>query len=115
MLGERKFSDEYEEGLILSQTPSYESGKYGEKGDIIVVNVSKGESLIELPSIYGYTLAGASQTLSDLGFTPTKVDVYSDYIDRGLVVGYKDYYTGDKVSYGSQIIIEVSMGPKIED
>ena len=115
MLGERKFSDEYEEGQIISQTPSYEVGKYGEKGDIIVVNVSKGESSIELPAIWGYTLAGASQMLSDLGFIPTKVDVYSDYLDRGYVVGYKDYYTGDKVSYGSQIIIEVSMGPKIED
>ncbi|MBQ4257938.1 MAG: PASTA domain-containing protein [Clostridia bacterium] len=114
MLGEMKFNDEFEEGLIFSQSPSYEIGKYGEKGDIIVVNVSKGESSIELPYIYGYTLAGASQMLSDLGFIPTKVDVYSDYLDRGYVVGYKDYYTGDKVSYGSQIIIEVSMGPKFD-
>ena len=50
--------------------------------------------------------------LADLGLTPTKVDVNSDSVARGVVIGYENNFVGDKVSYGSQVVLKVSIGPK---
>lgn len=114
MLGSEEFSDEYDEGYIIHQTPSYESGKLMEKGEIIVVKVSKGTSLVTLPYVSGYSLSAASQQLASMGLTPTKIDAYSDSVERGIVIGYESNYVGDQVSYGSQVVLKVSIGPKDE-
>ena len=112
MLGSEEFSDEYDEGYIIHQTPAFENGNLMDKGEIIVVKVSKGTSFVELPYVSGYSLSGASTMLADLGLTPTKVDVNSDSVARGVVIGYENNFVGDKVSYGSQVVLKVSIGPK---
>ena len=110
LLGTKEFNDEYEEGLIISQTPSAGENQYMQKGDVIVVNISRGSAMRTLPSIAGDSLTTASEKLSALGLTPTKVDVYSDSVPAGYVVGYQSYSAGSQVQYGSQVIIEVSQG-----
>ena len=59
----------------------------------------------------GNSLASASETLSGLGFIPRKVDVYSDSYAVGYVVGYQNASPGESLPYGSQVVLEVSMGP----
>lgn len=113
LLGTKEFSDEQEEGKIISQTPAAGENSYMQKGDVIVVNVSRGSTMRTLPSIAGDSLTTASQKISAAGLTPTKVDVNSDSVPSGYVIGYQSYSAGDKVQYGSQIIIQVSIGKKI--
>ena len=114
LLGTREFSDDYEEGYIISQTPESDGSTYMQRGDSIVVNVSKGSIMRTLPSVAGDSLTTASEKLSALGLTPTKVDVYSDWMPAGYVMGYQSLAEGDQVQYGSQVVLEVSQGKKID-
>ncbi|MBC8533216.1 PASTA domain-containing protein [Yeguia hominis] len=111
LLGEKEFDDTVEEGAILSQSPEAGEGKYMQKGESIVVTVSRGPAQRELPYVEGNSLASASETLSGLGFIPRKVDVYSDSYAVGYVVGYQNASPGESLPYGSQVVLEVSMGP----
>ena len=103
-----EFHDTIEEGLIISQTPAYGEEMYA--GSIITVNVSKGPSKRELPSIMGKSLSEASMILSEAKFKPTEVRESNNKIPAGTVIGYQDYKAGDLVDYGSEVVIVVSKG-----
>ncbi len=106
---ERAFSDTYEEGVIISQTP--ESGVSAEKGVIIVVTVSKGSTNRELPAISGQSVENAVRLLTNSGFIATGNYVSSDTVEEGKVIGYENYNAGDYAPYGSKITINISTGP----
>lgn len=110
-LGGREFDETVPEGEIISQSPEAGEEKYMRKGDVIVVTVSQGPAQRELPDIIGDSLAEATTALGDLGFASRKVDVYSDTYPVGYVVGYQGASPGDMLPFGSQITLEVSMGP----
>lgn len=107
-LSEKVFDDKIEEGNVISQIP--QPGTSVKKGSSIVLTVSKGPQFRELPQIEGLSLSYASTLLSRQGFIPSKVDEYSDEVMQGNVVGYRDFKPGDKIEYGSEVIIIVSKG-----
>ena len=45
------------------------------------------------------------------GFTVIREDSYSKDIAPDYVIWYKDHISGDKVEYGSEITVYVSIGP----
>lgn len=107
---EEMFSDKYEEGQIVSQSPA--PGVSAEKGAIIVVTVSKGLTNRELPAISGQSVENAVRLLSNNGFIATGNYVASDTVESGKVIGYENYNAGDSAPFGSKITINISTGPE---
>ena len=105
---EEEFSDDVPEGYIASQFPEAYSEEV--QGYSLYITVSKGAKMRELPKIEGKTVDQAAQLLGDESFVTTQMFEYSDTIKKGLVIGYDAHSTGDKLEYGSSIVIKVSKG-----
>lgn len=109
---QRQFSDTVAEGCIISQTPEYGEGATMTKGTAIVVVISQGPSVRELPQIANLPLAEASTAVANEGFVPSKVEEYSDTIPMGYAIGYQNANAGDKMPYGSPVVLVISKGPE---
>lgn len=108
MLSGYEFSDDVNEGQIISQSPL--AGDPLEKGGVIVVVVSQGPQKRTLPGVAGDTLATACEKLTEAGFVPVASEEYSDSVPEGSVIGYANNESGDTLDYGSQVTIRVSLG-----
>lgn len=106
----REFNGTVEEGNIISQSPF--AGETIAAGDTVVVTVSKGSATRTLPEVKGTSFADLSEILSKNGFVPVKEDEFSDDIEPGYVIGYKDRKEGDSLDYGSTVTVIVSAGPE---
>ncbi len=109
---QRQFSDTVAEGCIISQTPAWEEGKTMTKGTAIVVVISQGPSVRELPQIENLSLAEASTAVTEEGFVASKIEEYSDTIPMGYAIGYQNAKAGDKMPYGSPVVLIISKGPE---
>ena len=82
------------------------------KGTAIVVVISQGPSVRELPEIANLPLAEASTAVANEGFVPSKVEEYSDTVPMGYAIGYQNANPGDKMPYGSPVVLVISKGPE---
>lgn len=105
-----EFHDSIGEGCIISQNPS--AGQEMPVGSTIAVTVSKGTKKRALPEIAGKTLSEASQLITNAKLIPTSTTEFSSDVPEGSVIGYKNYKAGDKLDYGSEVVIIVSKGMK---
>lgn len=110
----RNFSDEYSEdygeGVIMSQSPAAGSRVVQEGTMIVSVTVSKGSQMRELPKVEGQTLDQVAEDIADQGLLATAEYQYSDKYADGRVIGYKNHQAGDTVEYGTNVTIIVSKG-----
>ncbi|MBR5272076.1 MAG: PASTA domain-containing protein [Clostridia bacterium] len=98
------FSEE-EKGVVIQQ--SVAEGTSVKKGTTIVVNVSKGNSEVVVPSIIGKTEDEAVKALRDNGFEVT-VRYILNYNDGDVgTVKSCSPSVGEKVSFGSKVTISV--------
>lgn len=111
-LSERAFSTSVEEGKVISQEPK--AGEMMMKGSSIVVVVSQGPSTRKLPSVAGLTLAEAAEKVTAEGFVPVTEKKDSTDIEAGRVIGYKNAFAGESLSYGSQVTLLISSGSTIK-
>ncbi|MBQ2537357.1 MAG: PASTA domain-containing protein, partial [Ruminococcus sp.] len=103
-------SDQYNEGIIMAQTPAAGS-KVAKEGNIVVsVTVSKGPQMRELPKIEGQSLDQAAADIAAQRLNATTEQAFSDKYAEGRVIGYKNHQAGDTVEYGTNITIIVSKG-----
>lgn len=107
----KEYNDNIAEGYIISQSP--EKGETVQPGDTVSVTVSQGKAIRQLPEYEGLTFAELQGMLSDDGFSPAKEEVFSDQVELGVVIGYKDHEPGDQVNYGETITVIVSAGPEV--
>ena len=107
-----EYSDEYEEGKIMSQSPAAGSKLTQEDGILISVTVSKGSQMRELPKIEGSSIEQAASDIAEKGLLATPEYQYNDKYAEGRVVGYKDHQAGDTVEYGSNVTVIISKGQK---
>lgn len=107
---EDKYSDQYEEGVIIEQYPVTGS-QVTENTDLaITVVVSKGPQMLALPEVNNKKLDDIAETLGTMGFIVTAEYQYNKEYAADRVISYKDYQPGDKVEDGSEISIVVSKG-----
>ena len=106
---EEMFTDRYEEGVIVSQSP--ESGASAEKGATIVVTVSMGSQERELPVVTGQSVETAVKLLNAQGFIASGIYISSNTVEEGKVIGYANFNAGDMEKYGSTIVLNISSGP----
>ena len=97
---EEKFSDDVDEGVVMSQSPK--SGTLY-KGDEVTLVVSKGPELVQVPRVIAQGVDAAKKKLQDLGFE-VKVENSNQYIGLGFVLN-TDPGAGKKVPKGSTITL----------
>ena len=109
-ISDRIFSDTFEEGAIISQSPL--KGEFVSPGGTILVTVSRGSAMRTLPSIKGVSFAELQELLTKNGFTPVQEEEPSEDVEPGYVIRYKDHEEGDSLDYGSTVTVIVSAGPE---
>lgn len=109
---EEEFSDDVPEGYIAYQFPEAYSEEV--QGYSLYITVSKGAKMRELPKIEGKTVDQVAQLLGDESFVTTQSFEYSETVKKGLVIGYEAHSAGDKLEYGSSVVIKVSLGSEYE-
>ena len=103
-------SDQYNEGIIMAQSPAAGS-KVAQEGNIVVsVTVSKGAQMRELPKVEGQSLDQAAADIAAQRLNATTEQAFSDKYAEGRVSGYKNHQAGDTVEYGTNITVIVSKG-----
>ncbi len=83
-MGNEVFSDEYDEGKIVSQSPKADMKV--KKGKVIRVNISKGSGVETVPSVIGQTTEQARATLEAKGFTLGSVTEEESDSAKGTVI-----------------------------
>ena len=106
-----EYSEEYDAGYVISQGKS--AGSKLEKGSAVDYVVSKGSSKVEVPDLYGMTMAEAQQALSDLGLVSGAVTSggHSD-LPEGQVMS-QTIAPGSHVDRGTAIDFQTSDGREV--
>lgn len=107
------YSDKYEAGVVMAQTPN---GGQLEKGEVVTITISMGKDPatipVEVPYVVGLTRADAEAALSNAGFAYTIEERYSA-TDRGIV--FDQDITGKALPSNVTIKLVVSKGPRNAD
>lgn len=91
---------------VVGQTPA--GGGQANRGSTVVLRVSKGQSLVTVPSVRGQTEAAATATLSRLGFR-LSVSRIPGTQPKGIVIS-QEPAPGTKAPKGSVVGLNVSVG-----
>ena len=98
------FSNE-EKGIIIQQSIS--EGTSVKRGTLITLNVSKGDSEVEIPSIIGKTEEEAVKALKDNGFEVVVHYTLNTQSKPEGTVKECAPGVGERVSFGSKVVITV--------
>ena len=102
-------TEEFEPGLVISQTPvAGESVSEGSRVDIVVARPLAG---VEVPDVVGLPVDDAIGTLGEAGLTARAEEVFSEDVEEGLVVDQSPR-PGTRVEEGAEIALSVSRGPE---
>ena len=113
---ERERSDEFEEGRIIRSDPK--AGTEVERGTAIDYVVSDGPATVLIPDVRRMEESAARSALANSCSTPPCVNVsvvrqFSDEYAEGQAVD-TDPTRGERVDYGSEVVLIVSQGPEPE-
>ncbi len=102
-----EFSEDVEEGYIISQTPEKATKTKDKK---IYVVVSKGKKMVEMTDVVGKDIKVARYELEDtLGFTVEIEEVVNEKKENGIVIS-QSVKKGENIPYGTKIVLTVSKG-----
>ncbi|MDN5348043.1 MAG: eukaryotic-like serine/threonine-protein kinase [Clostridia bacterium] len=107
----RRYDDRVAEGIVLSQVPR--QGEKIKRSRPVLLEVSLGPKLIEVPSVIGETERNARLRLEDGGFrvAPKTETVFHPYYPAGTVV--EQYpLPRSKQPAGTEIRLTISKGPE---
>ncbi|MBQ9157141.1 MAG: PASTA domain-containing protein [Eubacterium sp.] len=105
------FADETvaKKGQICQQSLK-ENEQLGPEEKILVV-ISKGPEMMEIPDLHGKSYGEASEMLEKARLVPARHEEYSDSVEEGFVIS-QSIDPGEKVKEGSTVELTVSMGKK---
>lgn len=104
------YSDEYKEGVIISQNPAAGSKITQDDAVIISVSVSKGPQMRTLPKVEGEKLDTVAADIAEQGLLARAEYEYSTEVAEDRVIRYKEHVAGDTLEYGSTVVLIVSKG-----
>lgn len=106
----KQFHATIEKDQVISQQP--EAGKIVKKGRPVVLVVSEGQDLVDVPNVIGQSYDEARFTLLNLQFQVNAPEyVYSNSIEKDLVAE-QEPAGNNKAPRGSKIVLRISQGPK---
>jgi len=101
-------SETVAQGIVISQ--SLTAGSSQVSGANIIITVSTGVPMADVPNVVGRTQSAAESTLRNAGFTVTVTSAVSATVPSGSVVSQTP--TGGSAARGSAVAIVVSTGPE---
>ncbi len=107
---QREFSKEVPDGTVIRQTPV--PGEQVPAGTRVVLFVSKGTQLTQVPNVTARSEADARAALEAAGFTVKVTPAPSDTVGTGTVMSQSPD-GGVSVEAGTQVTIVVSTGPDL--
>ncbi len=103
---------EYDEGIIISQSPAEgKSLALDEDGIDVTLTVSSGIQLVEIPDVINMDYREASITLTAAGFEPELEYSASDSVTADYVM-YTSPDAGEVIPTGTTVYVTVSTGPE---
>ena len=80
----------------------------------MTITTSKGHAPVAVPVVTGpgSSYASAAAVLTPLGFAPAQANEYSSTVPKGGVIGTVPAASAGPMPYGSQVTVQVSLGPK---
>ena len=101
----------YDEGKVIRTEPA--AGTEMAVGQTVYLWISTGEAIIEepMPNVVGLDISRALEFLSDLGFKNVKTQPVESDEKAGTVV-YQSIKKNEEVDVTTELILEVSEGPK---
>ena len=107
-----EFSDEYKEGEIISQDPSY--GQSAEKGTTINVVVSGGQEYLDMIDVTDMSYEKAAAQLENMGFIVEEPEYeYSEDVAEGNVISSSPA-AGSPILPGDSVHLVVSQGEEVK-
>lgn len=105
---EYAYSPDYDAGIVFQQ--SIAAGEQVQEGSAIVLTVSRGTQMVDIPDVGGLTEEDAKEQLESLGFTVETVYAYNDGTYTAGTVKDDDGIApeaGSSVPKGDTVIIQV--------
>ncbi|MCM1541382.1 MAG: Stk1 family PASTA domain-containing Ser/Thr kinase [Blautia sp.] len=101
-------SDTIDKDVVISA--NVEAGESVVPGSTVKLTVSAGTTgLVEVPGVVDSTYEEGENGLTALGFAVTKMEAYSDTVEKGMIVSQSPL-AGTKAPQGSNITVTVSLG-----
>jgi serine/threonine-protein kinase len=98
---EPEFNDDVPADHVISATPATDPVR---PGDTIVITVSKGPDLVEVPNVItGQTIAQAREQLEALGFSVTSN--VPGFLEGAVVASVQSPAAGEKLKRGSEVTV----------
>ena len=111
-MGNEVFSDKYDEGKIVSQSPK--AGMKVKKGKGIRVNISKGSGVETVPSVIGQTVDQARAALEAKGFTLGSVTEEESDSPEGTVISQSPG-AGTELESSQAVSVVISKGRSVKE
>lgn len=108
----QEYSEKYDEGIIIDQSPNSGS-EFILRNTDVKVKVSKGPQMVVVKNTYDLEANEAKDMLENQGFFVTIAMQTSD-VEANHVI-YTDPPKNTEVEHGKTIIVYVSQGPEIQD
>ncbi len=107
---DREYSDTVPKDVVLGQKQS--PGTKLRMGSVIIIQVSDGVEMIEVPNVEKNTIAEAEIALKKSKFKVKVTEIFSDDYEKGIIISQK-IAAGKKAPKGSEVEITVSKGPDL--
>ncbi len=111
-MGNEVFSDKYDEGRIVSQSPKPDMKV--KKGKSIRVNISKGSGVETVPSVIGQTVDQARAALEAKGFTLGSVTEEESDSPEGTVISQSPV-AGTELESSQAVSVVISKGRSVKE
>ena len=112
---EEEYSDEVEQGYVISQKPEYKADYNYNISEKITLVVSKGSKKIVLPSkMIGKNIEELKQELDELDANYSVTEQTSEEVEKGIVLQV-DQPEGQEITASTPISIVVSAGSQYKD
>ena len=105
----KDYTSEVAEGMIFYQEPG--EGQSVEPGSSVAVTVSLGVEQVEVPQVYGLTIAQAKDAVATAGFYYNVAEVEPDNDEAAGTALSTDPAAGTLLALGSTVTIYYSSGP----
>ena len=110
-----EYSDDIEEGYVISQTPEYVPDFNINVTEKITLTISKGQKIVTLPKkIEGKKLEEVEKELNQLELNYDVVEETSETVEAGIVIA-SEPEEGEEITATTQVILKVSKGSKFKD
>ena len=112
---EEEYSDDVEEGYVISQTPEYKSNFKINVTEKITLVVSKGQKIVTLPKkIIGKNIEDVKSELDELELKYEIIEENSEKVEKDIVIEV-DPEEGEEITAATTVKLTVSKGSTYKD